>query len=665
MESVILNQRYQLDDLVGAGGMATVYRGLDLLLDRPVAVKILREPYASTPAFRERFIQEARAAARLDHPNIVHIYDVGEDTERRPYIVMELVEGEDLKSLIQRERPIPVSRALSLARQICAGVGHAHRSGLVHCDLKPQNILITAGNQVKVADFGIARAYNFQEDTSNAEKQKFVWGSPHYIAPEQATGDPPTPASDVYSLGIILYEMLTGVPPFHAQDPAELAMKHLQETPPLMTSLNPRIPPGLEWLVSKVLSKEPANRYRNADQFGIAIEEYARKGQELTRPQLATQPSEQQTTETKQTNTTKPASQTPPQKPIPQHQATPATNKPQAIQIEEDDEDTGVDWLMWGLMIVAVVAVVGLLPLWQRVYTVWAKSEITPPPLITETTATPTLSGEPVTVPQLKGLGAADAQRLAEGLQLNMTVIGEQETTDARPGTVLEQTPSAGTRVVAGNTIEVILAQGRLFEVPDVVGYQLETIRDGLESQGLLVEIEETGSQEAKGVIITQQPSPGGEIRAGETMTLTISGGANAAIPLQVNLNNTIILESAQLSQSSFRPGSGLGVTLRWRCSQPVDSSYKIFVHLLTPDLQTLIAQHDTEPVNGLRPTNSWTPGEIISDPHQMTIPAGTAPGIYQIRVGLYNDAGRMPVIDAGNTEAVSDSILVTTLEIQ
>jgi len=188
METFVLNQRYQFRaaDLVGMGGMATVYRARDLYLDRLVAVKILREPYASDGAFRQRFLDEARAAARLDHPNVVRIYDVGIDG-RRPYIVLELVEGEDLRALIDRMRPVPIPLALNLTQQICAGVGQAHRLGLVHCDLKPQNILITRAGQVKVADFGIARA--IQNGTAaSATPENVVWGSPHYIAPERVAG---------------------------------------------------------------------------------------------------------------------------------------------------------------------------------------------------------------------------------------------------------------------------------------------------------------------------------------------------------------------------------------------------------------------------------------------------------------------------------------------
>ncbi len=642
MEVTVLNQRYRLEELIGSGGMATVYGGHDLLLDRPVAIKVLREPYANAPAFRERFVQEARAAARLDHPHIVHIYDVGEDTPQHPYIVMELVKGEDLKNLIRRERPLPVSRALNLIRQVCAGVGYAHRAGLVHCDLKPQNILVTEGGQIKVADFGIARAFRADAPASG-ERERVVWGSPHYIAPEQAAGEPLTPASDVYSIGVVFYEMLTGVPPFHAQDPTELVLKHLREHPPPLTSLNPRVPPGLDWLVQKILTKEPTGRYRNADQLGMALEEYMRHGEELTMPRPA-------------------ASNAPAD---PEQTTQPTAAKSSAESRKSSDDDTGPDWLMWGMLFVATLAVLGVIALWNHVFQVYTQPSGTPLPIIDDLGATPTPSGVMVTVPQLIGLSAPDAQRLANGLQLDMAVIREQETSDARPGTILEQEPAAGARVPERTTIEVVLAQGRAFTLQDVEGYQLDTVRDGLESEGLLLEIVEVGSQESAGMILKQQPTGGTQIRAGSTLTLTVSGGPDAPLPLQVNLDNMVILEDARISQATFRPGEGIGVTLRWRCLKPLPSAYKVFVHFLTPDLQTLIAQDDAEPVNGLRPTTTWVPGEIIPDPHQLTIPEGTAPGMYQIRVGLYDENGRLSVVDAGNTETAFDSILITSVEVK
>jgi hypothetical protein len=263
------------------------------------------------------------------------------------------------------------------------------------------------------------------------------------------------------------------------------------------------------------------------------------------------------------------------------------------------------------------------------------------------------------------GLSAADAQRMAQSLGLEIEVLGEEETSDARPGAVLEQTPGPGQRVPTESVVSVILAAGRALEMPDVVGYDLESVLEGLESEGLLVVVDEVRDTQSRGTILEQEPSAAVEIRAGDTVTLTVSGGSNVPIALNVNLNDQVVLEQAWVTQFGFTPGDSVPVTLRWRCTQPFGNSYKVFVHILTPDLSTLVAQRDVEPVNGLRPTSSWTPGEVINDPHQVVLPENTAPGTYQIRVGLYDDAGRLPVVDPGGAQVVDDTVFVTQIEVR
>jgi serine/threonine-protein kinase len=273
----LLNGRYQLVSQQASGGMAVVYKATDIALGRIVAVKILRPSLTSDASFLVRFRQEARNVANLSHPNIVTVHDVGQDGHTH-YIVMEFLEGQDLKKIIRAESPFPIERTLNLVIQMCAGIGYAHRAGLVHADVKPQNILVD-DDKVKVTDFGIAQALAV---TRPQERQKIVWGSPHYFSPEQAQGEYPTPSSDVYSIGVVLFEMLAGRLPFLGSDQQELALAHIRDAPPRISELNPQVPTSLDRIVQKALSKDPSARYRTADQLGRILIAYKEQGQEVT-----------------------------------------------------------------------------------------------------------------------------------------------------------------------------------------------------------------------------------------------------------------------------------------------------------------------------------------------------------------------------------------------
>ncbi|MBL8117376.1 MAG: protein kinase [Anaerolineae bacterium] len=262
--------------------MAVIYKAQDLELSRTVAIKILRPSLTADPAFLTRFRNEARSVANLQHPNIVTVYDVGNDGQTQ-FIVMEFVDGQDLKKIIKTEGILTVDRALKIAIQICGGIGFAHRAGLVHADVKPQNILVTKGDVVKVTDFGIAQAFS---DTQPPEKQQVVWGSPHYFAPEQAKGEKPTPASDVYAIGIVMFEMLSGRLPYSGADQQQLALAHIRDRIPMVTEINPSVPETLAQIIYKVMSKEPVNRYRTADQLGQVLESYRDRGRENTSPSV-------------------------------------------------------------------------------------------------------------------------------------------------------------------------------------------------------------------------------------------------------------------------------------------------------------------------------------------------------------------------------------------
>jgi serine/threonine protein kinase len=328
-QDVLLNDRYRLLKPLASGGMAHVWLGRDELLGRTVAIKILREEYTRKPDFQDRFRKEAQAIAKLSHPNLVTVYDFGVQGDRY-FMIMEYVEGEDLKIFLHRARPQPMDVWLDIAIQVCEGLGLAHRAGLVHCDIKPRNILLTGDLLAKIADFGIARAIVYKgarhDGQTQPPEEETIWGSPQYASPEQAAGKDLTPASDVYSTGIMLFEMLTGRLPFPGKDPRTLSLLHQNEPAPSPRLLNPAIPEELAGIVLRALEKKPAKRYRNGDQMARVLKAYL-EGRTA---------------------------------PLSEEDGSPAW--------EEPAEEPAIDWAGIGLGFLSLVSVGGLIPLWVYVF---------------------------------------------------------------------------------------------------------------------------------------------------------------------------------------------------------------------------------------------------------------------------------------------------------
>ncbi len=270
MQNEVLGERYQLQDPIGRGGMATIYRGRDMRMERIVAIKVLREVYSTDPKFVTRFQREAKAASALQHPNIVQVYDYGQ-SDGSYFIVMELIEGADLRRYLRSRGVLAIDRAIIIAHDVALGLGAAHRRGIVHRDVKPQNVLVGRDGSIKLTDFGIASVYK----DINAERLTttgMTLGTVQYYAPEQAQGEIVSPAADVYALGIVMYEMLTGRTPFDGDTPVAVAMQHIQDAPIPPTQYNPNIPQVLEDIIMRCLEKVPEMRFRDGSTLARALE---------------------------------------------------------------------------------------------------------------------------------------------------------------------------------------------------------------------------------------------------------------------------------------------------------------------------------------------------------------------------------------------------------
>lgn len=628
-KEVILNKRYRLLTEIGAGKLAIVYRGEDTWRDTPVAIKVLRQTYVEDEAFLARFRSQAQALASLVHPHIATVYEAGQDGDCH-YLVMEFVEAPTLKEFIQVGIPFSIGRALDIAAQICAAVGHAHRVGIVHGDIKPQNVFVSAEGQVKVADFGLARALS----AASVVEGEIVWGTPHYFSPEQAAGEDVSPTSDVYSIGVLLYEMLTGRLPFEAETGIGVALKHLREEPVPFRQLNPDVPLQVERIVRKVMAKEPAARYRTADQLGRILDSYRRLGEENRVAR-------------------RPAAVKPP----------PRQREPEEAHYEE--EEGGRDWLAFFLGVAAVLAVLCLIPLAISVYRRYAMAAPQPTPTPTSppvAVATP-VPGQ-VQVPDLLGLSQEEAQRLIEEAGLRLAVVGEKHDSSIPALNIITQTIPAGQMVGRGETVGIVISQGPNFiSVPQVAGLPVAAAEPGLRGMGLDISRKDIWSQEPEGIILSQDPPADSMVSEGSVVALIVSSGPR--LILDVNLGDEVLLRACDLGNDRLKPGELLRFTLYWRALRPMQENYTVFVHVARAD-GSILAQRDVQPRGGAHPTSSWVTDEWVADPYEVSIPSDAPLDIYWLKVGMYSQATmqRLPVVDPGQATALQDSILIKELRV-
>ncbi len=526
-EPMIIDGRYRVLGRVGSGGMADVYCAEDLQLGRRVAVKVLHRRFAEDASFVERFRLEASSAAGLSHPNVVAIYDRGtwDDTF---YIVMEYLEGRTLKEVVAQDGPLPPARAVALIEQVLKAARFAHSRSIVHRDLKPHNVIVDAEDRAKVTDFGIAKA-----GASDLTETGSIMGTAQYLSPEQAEGRVVGPPSDLYSIGIMLYELLTGRVPFDADSPVAIALKHMQEPPVPPRQLRGDVSPALEAVVLRSLAKDPDQRYQNADEFLAALE----------------------------------AAEQAPATVV----AAPAAAAPAPVAPAVQPEPERRRW--WPVALAGLLAVIAVgaflllraeqkVPVPQVVGAPQAEAQVTlsragfSTDVTTKTSATVaagtvmatnpaggekakkgstvtmTVSSGPgtVQVPDLTGRSRNEAS--AALAELGLKISEQTEASDTvGENRVIETRPAAGQTVDRGFRVTLVISTGRArVDVPDVVGQKLEDARVTLESHGFTVAVERKEDAQADpGTVLAQSPS--GRTRTGATVTLTV---ARAPAPVQV-----------------------------------------------------------------------------------------------------------------------------------
>ncbi|HEY4190550.1 MAG TPA: Stk1 family PASTA domain-containing Ser/Thr kinase [Candidatus Limnocylindrales bacterium] len=514
-----LGGRYRLLELLGQGGMATIYRARDAQLERDVAVKLLRPEFGQDPDFLARFRDEARAAASLSHPNVVQVYDFGEDASG-PYIVMELVEGQDLAAILRDNGPLAPRQAARIAADAARALQVAHFRGIVHRDVKPSNILVGRDGRVHVADFGIARAMSESQVTLPGT----TMGSVHYFSPEQARGEPATAASDIYSLGIVLFETLTGQRPFSGDGAAAIALARLTTTPPRPSALRSSVPPELDTIVQRAMALEPADRYPTAAAMASALEGFLGSGDKpatvagaaaaagavagaaatQARPTPAPIPYPPSAYARPPTGPATVSTQgTPPPPPVP------------GDGLDDEPEDQGPWAWIAGIAGILVLLLVGFLLF--RFLTGGSSSE--------SPSASP--SGAAVTVPSFVGLDVTTAEQQAQVLGLTISVTGTEESS-LTADQIISQDPAAGESVPAGTSVGVVTARGALaVPVPDLRAMTEAQATTAITTAQLTLgnRTEAFDPSIPLGSIVSQDPRPGVIVAPGAPVDIVVSKG--------------------------------------------------------------------------------------------------------------------------------------------
>jgi beta-lactam-binding protein with PASTA domain/tRNA A-37 threonylcarbamoyl transferase component Bud32 len=537
--------RYEVLERVGAGGMAEVYRARDELLGRDVAVKVLSERFARDLSFVERFRREAQSAANLNHPNIVSLYDYGSDNGTY-FIVMEYIDGRPLDDIIRREGVLLPERAAEIASDIAEALHKAHGGGLVHRDIKPSNVMITSGGQTKVTDFGIARAVA-SDGEQTVTQTGMVIGTASYLSPEQAQGNPVDARSDVYSLGCVLYEMLTGSPPFQGESPLAIAYKHVREDPPPPSHANPDVPAALDAIVMKALAKNPENRFSSALEMKHDLDRYLGGQQVHATPLLV-----EDTADIPRADRTSVMTTGTYEEPRRRRSVWPwllgllllallgaaiwlalAEMRPTAPQVRVPNV-VGRDFSE----AIAILNRRGLDPAVTRrpnerdEGTVFRQDPPAQERVDEGATVTLFVSSGPreTVVPDVVGRTKREAQQLLREAKLRLGTTTKTPSDTFGEGVILDQSPDAEVEVPEGSTIDITVSTGpEVTDVPFVEGLPVEQAVEAIENADLEANTRDVPSDDVEaGIVVEQDPAGGSEAEPGDVVDISVSTGPEA-----------------------------------------------------------------------------------------------------------------------------------------
>jgi beta-lactam-binding protein with PASTA domain/predicted Ser/Thr protein kinase len=557
----VFGDRYEVEGRIGAGGMAEVWRGHDRVLNRTVAIKTLLPQFARDASFVDRFRREAQAAARLNHPGIVSVYDSGTDGDT-PYIVMHLIEGRTLADFLESGKTLPPMQAAKIAEEVAEALAAAHAQGVIHRDIKPANIMITRDGKVLVMDFGIARLISGPE---TAPQTSAVMGTASYLSPEQAQGHSVDARTDIYSLGVVLYEMLTGRPPFTGDSPMAIAYKQVNATPEAPSSANPGVPPELDAVVMRALSKNPANRYQTGKEFADDLERARTGGQVMATPLL-------------------PAS----------GEATQVISRPQPTSVLPPMQDEpGGSRKAW---VGALLAILIMALLAAGAYLV-------------VTMLTDDGGEDLVAVPDLVGRTESEAEDLLEAQGLSVGERKIRRTDTVPPGQIVEQNPLPERQVQTGSEVDIwVSAPPRLFVVPSLIGGRIEDAQAELEAANLVLgeQTRQNDQEIPEGEIISQDPPAGEEVPKDTPVDVVVSAGPSVVIVPDVTCRSYASAK-AQLEGLGLVAELEDPVLPRPECPNPVNVAQQDTPAGSQVDPGTVIVLHQGAPPSP-SPTESPSP---------------------------------------------------------